>query len=112
MVGGLGFTYEVRPGQRGGGGGFAPPASQLYPSATENLAGFMAGVTWMQGGELPTMPPTPAPLMCPSWSAYSNPDSDGDCKCPGGQKCSVNGQSPNCPSSGGIGGWGGAYFSP
>jgi len=61
--GGLGFTYEVRPGLRAWNG-FAPPASDILRCATENLAGFIAGVTWMQGGELPTKAPTPPPPAC------------------------------------------------
>lgn len=56
---------------------------------------------------------TPKPVLCPSWSAYSSPDSDGDCKCPSYKKCSTNGGSSwNCPSSAGLGGWGGSYFLP
>jgi len=56
---------------------------------------------------------TPKPVLCPSWSATTYPDRDGDCKCSCGKKCSTSGGAVwNCPSSGGLGGWGGTYFSP
>jgi len=56
-----------------------------------------------QAQELPT---------CPAHARYQSPDSDGDCACPHGQKCSADGgASWNCPSSSGVGGLRGRYFS-
>jgi len=71
---------------------------------------------WVSSVPAVSPAPTPAPpppLRCPSWSAYSQPDRDGDCKCRNGQKCSKSGGAAwDCPSSGGPGGWGGRYFFP
>jgi len=36
-----GYTIELRPG-RFGGGGFAPPANQILPTATENYQAVLA----------------------------------------------------------------------
>jgi len=55
-------------------------------------------------------PPAPPP-RCPNFS--SGPDSDGDCRCRSGGKCSLDGGSTfSCPTSGVPGGWGGVYFLP
>jgi len=57
----------------------------------------------------------PAPTMarCPDHAMNPNPDSDGDCQCNWREYCSRSGgPARDCPSSGGIGAWGGSYFSP
>jgi len=56
-------------------------------------------------------PPPPTRPSCPEFAASPAPDSDGDCRCPAGERCSTNGgASVNCPSSGGQGAFGGTYF--
>lgn len=72
---------------------------------------------WVGDGDAPELPLAPPPVekfLCPSWAANSEPDRDGDCRCPGSSKtCSVDGASvPNCPCSGGPGAFGGRYFFP
>lgn len=111
--GGFGYTYELRPGSRWGGGGFAPPASEILPAASECFAGILAAISWAQSPYTTEAPPTPAPTptpTCPSFAASSNPDFEGDCRCSSGI-CSTDGRNANCPTaSGGLGGWGGRYF--
>jgi secreted trypsin-like serine protease len=56
-------------------------------------------------------PAAPTRASCPDFARNPRPDGDGDCACKSGQRCSTNGgASVNCPTSGGIGGWGGSYF--
>merc|ERR1719245_175007 len=93
----------------------------LASMASSARVGFIAGLRpsdpdlflWVGKDPAPAPAPTPEPLLCPEWSRYPEPDSDGDCACPWGQTCSRDGgATKNCPSSSGIGGWGGKYFSP
>jgi len=44
-LGAFGYTYELRP-SGWGGGGFAPPASQILPTAEENFDGILAAISW------------------------------------------------------------------
>jgi chymotrypsin len=59
--------------------------------------------------------PPPQPQeepRCPAFAMHEYPDMDGDCSCRHGQQCSTNGgASVDCPSSGGVGAFGGAHFS-
>merc|ERR1719433_392204 len=55
-LGALGVCFELRPGQ-GGGGGFAPPASQILIGARESYAGIMTAIDYAKG----TAPPAPTP---------------------------------------------------
>jgi len=84
-------------------------AGRTYPGIWARVTAARSWIDAVMSGTYTT----PEPLKCPSWSAYTYPDSDGDCKCPGSKKCSVSGGSSwDCPSSSGIGGWGGRYFLP
>jgi len=59
--GGIGYTYELRPGSRWGGA-FAPPASDILPGSEECWAGILAAISWSQNPyTTPAPPPTPAP---------------------------------------------------
>lgn len=59
FIGAVGFTLELRPVYSGG---FAPPASEIKPTAEEVLEGFYAAVEWARTNKLSPLPPTPAPL--------------------------------------------------
>jgi hypothetical protein len=63
-LGALGICFELRPG-RSGGGGFAPPASDILPGARESYAGIMAVIDYAKSYEPPAPTPAPAPG---SWS--------------------------------------------
>jgi len=54
------------------------------------------------------------PARCASFAKYDYPDSDGDCRCPDAQKCSLDGEGGayNCPFSGGMYKAGGLFFLP
>lgn len=87
-------------------------AGKTYPgiwARVHEAMGWIDGVLEANQGPPPTLPPV---VRCPSWSRYPKPDRDGDCGCSYGQFCSTDGSTANCPSSGGLGGWGGSYFSP
>merc|ERR1719188_790876 len=60
--GAFGYTYELRPAGNAGGG-FAPPADQILPTAEECLAGIYSAIDWVQNPPAPT----PAPPSG-SWS--------------------------------------------
>merc|ERR1719148_617528 len=63
-LGALGICFELRPG-RSGGGGFAPPASDILPGARESYAGIMAVIDYAKS----YVPPAPTPAPAPgSWS--------------------------------------------
>jgi len=59
--GALGICFELRPG-RFGGGGFAPPASQILPGAEECFAGLMAAIDYVKDPDATTPAP---PGECP-----------------------------------------------
>lgn len=54
-LGALGFTFELR----GGGGGFAPPASEILPGAEECFAGILASIDYA------ARPTAPSPMPYP-----------------------------------------------
>jgi len=61
LVGGYGFTYEVRPAS-GGMNGFAPGADQIKPCSEETLQGYLTAIKWAQNNEpLAADPPAPPP---------------------------------------------------
>lgn len=49
------------------------------------------------------------PVRCPAGSRNEFP-LGGDCQCPRFHFCSTDGVSKNCPTTNGLGGWGGSYF--
>jgi len=55
----LGICFELRPG-RWGGGGFAPPASDIIPGSEECYAGILAAIDYAHDPPA-TEAPTPAP---------------------------------------------------
>merc|ERR1719188_1665168 len=57
-VGALGICFEMRP-SRYGGGGFAPPVSDILPGSQETYEGVMAAIDYAKAYEPPA--PTPAP---------------------------------------------------
>merc|ERR1719350_2144307 len=57
-LGTLGLCFELRP-DSSGGGGFAPPASDILPGAQECYAGMIAAIDFAKSYEPPA--PTPAP---------------------------------------------------
>ena len=59
-LGALGFCFELRPGGSGGGG-FAPPASDILPGAQESYAGIIAAIDFAKSYEPPAPTPAPAP---------------------------------------------------
>jgi len=59
--GALGICLELRP-PRWGGGGFAPPANQILPSAEETYEGLLRAIEYAQDpSSVPAPAPTPAP---------------------------------------------------
>merc|ERR1719461_179366 len=61
-LGALGICFELRPGQGGGSGGFAPPARDILPGAQECFAGLTAAFEYAMGSSpTPTPPPSPTP---------------------------------------------------
>lgn len=66
---------------------------------------------WVGSAPAPVPAPMPPPAACPDFAATSEPDKDGDCKCPTGTRCTVSGTTTDCPTSAGIGGWYGVWFS-
>jgi len=68
---------------------------------------------WVGSGPAPVPAPSPKPLprICPDFAARQNPDSEGDCICANFKLCSRDGQTRNCPTQFGIGGFGGRWFS-
>lgn len=54
--------------------------------------------------------PAPGPPICPDWTRSTEPGYWGDCQCKEGYFCSTNGSTKNCPTSYGVGGWGGDHF--
>lgn len=78
-IGGLGYTFELRPDSNWGGG-FAPPESEILPTAEETWAGISAGIKWAKDPTSLPPAPTPPTVTCPSycWACFS------DCR----QKCS------------------------
>jgi len=97
-LGALGICFELRPG-RWGGGGFAPPRSEILPAAEESYAGMLAAIDYAKDPSATPAPPAPTPAPAPTPdgecpSAYSSgPDSDGDCRCHPGRSCSEDGSS-------------------
>jgi subtilisin family serine protease len=98
-------------------------AQILDSMLSTSVTGAVSGLTTTDVNNLLCVgtcdPGSPAPppvevLSCPSWSRYTEPDRDGDCACSYGQYCSTSGQggSKNCPTSAGLGAWGGSYFLP
>lgn len=94
--GGWGYTLELRPGSRWGGGGFAPPENQILPGSEDCWAGILAAISWSQDPytttPAPAPPPTPPGKGCDP-ATSSGPDSDGDCKCNSGLSCYEGGNS-------------------
>merc|ERR1719277_1770111 len=92
-------------------------------SRREFIAGLKWGdpdfFPWVATSAAPPSPPTPAPPptapppKCPRFAKEEEPDVHGDCSCRDGLFCSRSGApTRDCPTSLGIGGWGGYYFLP
>merc|ERR1740121_3146143 len=63
-LGALGLCFELRP-DSSGGGGFAPPASDILPGAQESFAGMIAAIDFAKS----YVPPAPTPAPPPgSWT--------------------------------------------
>merc|ERR1719251_49047 len=60
-LGALGICFELRPGQGGGSGGFAPPARDILPGARECFAGLIAAFDYAMGSSPTPTPPSPTP---------------------------------------------------
>jgi len=60
-LGALGICFELRPGQGGGSGGFAPPARDILPGAKECFAGLTAAFDYAMGSSPTPTPPSPTP---------------------------------------------------
>merc|ERR1719401_2200966 len=78
-VGALGICFEMRP-SRYGGGGFAPPVSQILPGSQETYEGVMVAIDYAKGYQPPA--PTPAPPAPPpgTWTiSGSGCVMNGDC---------------------------------
>merc|ERR1719414_541987 len=60
-LGALGVCFELRPGQGGGSGGFAPPARDILPGAQECFAGLTAAFDYAIGSSPTPTPPSPTP---------------------------------------------------
>lgn len=88
-------------------------AGRDYPGVWARVFFVMDWVNSVLESNSGPAPPPPTRPRCPDFARNPEPDRDGDCACPQGQRCSTNGgASVNCPSSGGPGGWGGSYFFP
>jgi len=70
-LGALGYVYELRP-TGGGVAGFAPPASEILPTAEECFDGIMVAIEHAKSTTQPTptptppTPPTPGPTPTPT----------------------------------------------
>merc|ERR1719384_1133446 len=62
--GALGICFELRPG-RWGGGGFAPPASDILPGSKECYEGLLAAIDYAKNPPAPTPAPVKDPSKCP-----------------------------------------------
>lgn len=62
--GAAGFTLMLRP-KDAAGGGFAPPAAVIRPTAEEALAGIYAAVAWAKETHVPMPTPMPTPTPTP-----------------------------------------------
>jgi len=85
--------------------------------AGENFPGVFARVHealgWIEETMEANQGPPPTSARCPDYAYSYVPDSDGDCRCKSREICSrSNGEKHDCPCSGGIGAYGGIYFSP
>merc|ERR1719422_215556 len=63
-LGALGICFELRPAGSGGGG-FAPPASDILPGARESFAGVMAAIDYAKATAPSPTPPSPSPSPTP-----------------------------------------------
>merc|ERR1719433_1838450 len=83
-LGALGICFELRPGQGGGSGGFAPPARDILPGAQECFAGLSAAFEYAMGSSPtptppPPTPPTPTPPTPPTPTPPSPTPPTGGC---------------------------------
>jgi len=85
-LGALGLCFELSPG-RYGGGGFAPPTSDIIPGAEECFAGILATIDYAVDPPAPT--PEPIAGCNPSFS--NGPDFNNDCTCKRGLDCYQDG---------------------
>merc|ERR1719330_2245731 len=74
--GALGICFELRPAGSGGGG-FAPPASNILPGARESFAGIMTAIDYAKPSAPSQTPPPPSPSPSPPSPAPT----------PGGSAC-------------------------
>jgi secreted trypsin-like serine protease len=83
-------------------------ADQAYPGVWARVHEALGWIEQTMSGDIPE------PVMCPDFARTDSPDSDGDCACRNGQYCSTSGSggAKNCPTSSGLGAWGGSYFLP
>jgi len=77
-VGALGICFEMRP-SRYGGGGFAPPVSQILPGSQETYAGIMTAIDYAKGYEPPAPTPAPPPGTWTISGSGCTMSGDGDC---------------------------------
>merc|ERR1719145_485679 len=63
-LGALGICFELRPAGSGGGG-FAPPATDILPGARESFAGVMAAIDYAKPSAPSPTPPPPSPSPTP-----------------------------------------------
>merc|ERR1719150_1236689 len=71
-LGALGICFELRPG-RWGGGGFAPPASDILIGARECFAGLTAAFDYAMGSSPTPTPPSPGSASLGSLQRSTTP---------------------------------------
>jgi len=106
-VGALGICFEMRP-SRYGGGGFAPPVSDILPGSQETYEGVMVAIDYAKGygppaptPATPAPPPTPqAPTPAPGTCRHQTDCSVSPWCNAGGyvQWCQQQGAAGQCPS--------------
>lgn len=91
-------------------------ASAELGAISDLKSGDTNALLWVSSNAAPVPAPTPAPPptpTCPGFAVRPQPDADGDCQCQNSWVCSRSGgSSADCPTSGGVGAFGGRYFSP
>merc|ERR1719251_685034 len=76
--GALGICFELRPAGSGGGG-FAPPASNILPGARESFAGVMAAIDYAKPSAPSPTPPSPSPTPPAPTPGVSTCEHEKDC---------------------------------
>lgn len=116
VSGGAALALELNPGLSPSEVLAELTAAAELGAISDTRPGDTNTLLWVGAGPAPVPAPTPAPPpvpTCPDFAVSRQPDRDGDCLCASRRLCSRSGgSSADCPTSGGIGAFGGRYFLP